>query len=219
MSRGLSAVQLAPTPITALIAAPIATLVGALFATLIAILVAPLAMPIELSAQQVGGVGAVEAELRVEIPAGSIVKYEIDPHTGIPHVDRFLPGDEPYPANYGYLPGTCAGDGDALDALILTRTPVATGVHIRMRVLAVLRMRDAGEADDKLVGVPAAGVDDTGLGALQALPDDVRARVEGFFMRYKLRPDGTTPVELGGWGDEAEAAAIVAAARADHSCH
>src|SRR5690606_4152499 len=57
------------------------------------------------------------ALLAVEIPAGSFTKYEID-DDGRVHVDRFLSMPVVYPANYGSMPGTRAGDDDPLDALV-----------------------------------------------------------------------------------------------------
>lgn len=161
----------------------------------------------------------LEADLLVEISAGSSVKYEIDPVSGELRVDRFLPGTLAYPANYGYLPGTCAGDGDALDALVLTRAPIDPGALIRIRVVAMLRMIDGGEQDDKLLALPAAGVDDTGLGGQEAPTADEFARIERFFEAYKRGPEGATPVELGGWAGVAEARAVLERARDDHSCH
>jgi inorganic pyrophosphatase len=162
---------------------------------------------------------ALEADLLVEIPAGSSVKYEIDPETGDLRVDRFLPGALAYPANYGYLPGTCAGDGDALDALVLTRAPIDPGAIVRIRIVAMLRMVDGGEQDDKLVALPAAGVDDTGLGRRETLTEAEFERIERFFADYKRADDGRTPVELAGWAGVAEARTVLERARSDRSCH
>ena len=101
-----------------------------------------------------------EAMLLVEIPAGSFTKYESDADGRI-HVDRFLSMPMAYPANYGSMPGTLAGDGDPLDALVITRAPLHPGVLIRFRPIGVLRMVDGGEQDEKIVGVPADDVDPT----------------------------------------------------------
>ena len=57
--------------------------------------------------------------LAVEIPAGSFTKYEIK-EDGLVHVDRFQSMPVAYPANYGSMPRTLAGDNDPLDALVLT---------------------------------------------------------------------------------------------------
>ena len=42
----------------------------------------------------------------IEIPQGSKLKYEIDPHTGLLAVDRVLYSSVRYPANYGFIPQT-----------------------------------------------------------------------------------------------------------------
>jgi len=55
----------------------------------------------------------------VEIPAGSFIKYELDKATGHVVVDRFQSVPMVYPANYGTLTQTLAGDGDNLDVLYL----------------------------------------------------------------------------------------------------
>lgn len=153
-----------------------------------------------------GDDGGLTAWLQVEIPAGSAIKYEFDSQ-GRLFVDRFLPGSEVYPANYGGLPGTLAGDGDPLDALVITRQPLLPGVRIAFRPIGVLRMRDGGQHDDKLIGVPISAVDTDydPIRELEQLPPGLRARIEGFFARYKHTPAGGNPVQLAGWGDARQA--------------
>lgn len=151
-----------------------------------------------------------QAWLRVEIPAGSAIKYEVD-SAGRVFVDRFLPGAEVYPANYGGLPGTLAGDGDPLDALVITRQPLPPGVHIAFRPIGVLHMRDAGHSDQKLIGVPVQGVDADyrEIHELDQLPASLRARIAGFFAAYKAGQPGGNPVQLAGWGNAASARALL----------
>ena len=149
-----------------------------------------------------------EALLAVEIPAGGFTKYELD-DDGHVYVDRFLSMPVTYPANYGSMPGTLAGDGDPLDALVITRAPLHPGVLIRLRPVGVLRMRDGGEADDKIIGVPADDVDPhyAQVRDIGDLPPMELARIEAFFRVYKDLPDtgAANPVELRGFGDAAEA--------------
>lgn len=151
-----------------------------------------------------------EALLVVEIPAGGMVKYEIRAD-GLLHVDRFLSMPVAYPANYGSLPSTRAGDGDPLDALVLTRVPLQPGSAIRFRPVGVLRMQDRGEADEKVIGVPVDAVDPTYafIRDVSDLPAIERARIEAFFRVYKDLPAGANTVELAGWGDAAEARRLV----------
>lgn len=155
-----------------------------------------------------------EALLQVEIPAGSFTKYEIDAD-GHVHVDRFLSMPVAYPANYGSMPGTLAGDGDPLDALVLTRAPLHPGVLLRFRPVGVLRMVDGGKEDAKVIGVPADDVDPH-YASVQELADLSAMeleRIEAFFRLYKQLPGSgrISPVRLRGFGDAAEARALVGA--------
>jgi len=149
----------------------------------------------------------------IEIPAGGTVKYEIDPDTGVPVVDRFVVSPVAYPANYGFVAGTLEGDGDPLDVLIWTREPVVPGAVVRARAVGLLRMTDAGERDTKILAVPAADVDPryADVRDIDDLGRWERERVESFFETYKGLPGGGR-IELAGIGDAVEAnAALVEA--------
>jgi len=151
-----------------------------------------------------------EANLAVEIPAGSFTKYEIK-EDGLVHVDRFQSMPVAYPANYGSMPRTLAGDNDPLDALVLTREPLHPGVIVRFRPIGYLKMVDKGEHDEKVIGVPTDKIDPTyaNIRDLQDLPLIERQRIEAFFRVYKDLPEGRNPVELSGWGNAAEAKALI----------
>ncbi|GAB3045364.1 inorganic diphosphatase [Stenotrophomonas tumulicola] len=151
-----------------------------------------------------------EVHLVVEIPAGSFTKYEIK-EDGLVHVDRFQSMPVAYPANYGSMPRTLAGDNDPLDALVLTREPLHPGVIVRFRPIGYLKMVDDGEQDEKVIGVPTDKVDPTyaGIRDLSDLPAIERQRIEAFFRVYKDLPEGRNPVQLGGWGNAAEAKVLI----------
>ncbi|WP_452299561.1 inorganic diphosphatase [Luteimonas yanweni] len=164
--------------------------------------------------------GGGESILLVEIPAGSATKFETAPG-GLVFVDRFLAMPVVYPASYGALPSTLAGDGDPLDALVLARAPLPPGVLLRFRPVAVLRMVDGGAMDHKLVGVPADDIDPAyaDIRDLADLPVADRERIEAFFRVYKQlpAPEADNPVSLEGWGDAAEARVILEDARRRYS--
>ena len=158
------------------------------------------------------------ALLLVEIPAGSAIKYEVDAD-GRLFVDRFLSMPVAYPANYGSMPRTLAGDGDPLDALVLTRAPLHPGVLLRFRPVGVLRMSDRGEADEKIIGVPTDNVDPAyaAIRDIGDLPQAERERIEAFFRVYKDLPAGGNGVRLHGYGDADEAWALIRQAREGHT--
>lgn len=89
----------------------------------------------------------------IEIPAGSNDKVEIDKVTGVFEVNRVIEY-LPYPVNYGFIPSTLAGDGDALDVLVLSKR-LETGTVIGAIPIATMILRDNGDMDDKVLLVPA----------------------------------------------------------------
>lgn len=150
----------------------------------------------------------------VEIPAGSFTKYEIDAETGHVLVDRYQSMPVVYPANYGSIPSSLAGDGDPLDALVFTREPIVPGALIKVRAIGILKMIDGGETDDKIVAVPTSDVDPTydNIKSINDLPEIERNRMEAFFRVYKQLPAGRKVVELGGFEDAEKAQSEVAQA-------
>ncbi len=143
----------------------------------------------------------------IEIPEGSINKYEIDEESGLLFLDRVTSMPVVYPVNYGTFPQTLAGDGDALDAMVFSREPIQAGVMVRVRPVGVLRMIDGGEQDDKILCVPVSKVEPfyDGMTTISDFPEIEIQRIEAFFRVYKDLPAGRKKVELGGFGDVEEA--------------
>ena len=153
------------------------------------------------------------ALLLVEIPTGNAIKYEIN-EDGHLFVDRFQSMPVAYPANYGSMPRTLAGDGDPLDALVLTPEPLHPGVLVRFRPIGVLRMADAGEQDQKIIGVPTDKLDPaySSIRDIGDLPRAERDRIEAFFRVYKALSEEGNPVRLDGYGDAEEAKSLISGA-------
>jgi len=152
----------------------------------------------------------------IEIPSGSFIKYEIDGITGHVVVDRFQSAPMAYPANYGVITQTLAGDGDNLDVLVYTRAPIQSGAIITVRPIGILKMKDAGEQDDKIIAVPTTRIDPTysGINSINDLPAIERERLEFFFRTYKTIPLGRKIVTLGGFSGANEARSeIIASVR------
>ena len=84
----------------------------------------------------------------IEIPAGSKKKYELDKQTGLLRLDRILYTSTHYPANYGFIPRTYAGDGDPLDVLVLCSETLDPMVEVDCYPIGVIRMIDDDEIDD-----------------------------------------------------------------------
>jgi inorganic pyrophosphatase len=153
----------------------------------------------------------MDIEAVVEVPKGSRNKYEADPDTGIIWLDRTLFTATQFPADYGYVAGTLAPDGDPLDVLVLADEATFPGCHIKARVVGVFRMRDEHGEDDKVVAVPGGDPRWAHVNDLPDLPDHLRNEIAHFFAVYKeLEPGKAT--ETVGWAGAEEAARIVARA-------
>ena len=102
--------------------------------------------------------GSLEAfNVLVEIPEGSNLKYEFDEASGKMKVD-FVFKDLPFPFNYGFIPHTLGGDGDALDAIVLSSVPISSGSVVKCSAVGIMKTIDTDELDNKLVVVPVGDI-------------------------------------------------------------
>lgn len=121
----------------------------------------------------------------VEIPSGSRNKYEWDHDIGGLRLDRILYSSIHYPGDYGFVPETLSGDGDALDALVLLGQPTFPGCTIRSRVVGVFDMADDKGEDAKLITVAEADPRWRNVTELDDLPTHLLDEVQHFFSVYK----------------------------------
>lgn len=147
----------------------------------------------------------------VEIPKGSANKYEYDPDLHIFRLDRTLYSPMHYPGDYGFIPSTMGGDGDALDVLVLVESPTFTGCVIEARTVGMLVMMDQGFEDQKLLCVPTRDPrQETVKNYSDVHPHRIR-EIEHFFSIYKELEGKRT--ETGGWRNAADAKDVIIAAR------
>jgi inorganic pyrophosphatase len=153
----------------------------------------------------------VDVDVVIETPRGSRNKYEADHVSGRIWLDRTLFTSTQYPADYGYVEGTLADDGDPLDALVLLSEPTFPGCRIRARIVGLFCMRDEMGRDLKLLTVPSRDPRWADIQALKDLPDHVLDEIRHFFEVYKdLEPGKGTEVQ--GWADVEAATASLEAA-------
>jgi len=159
-----------------------------------------------------GSVNAV-----VEIPSGTIAKFEVDDEDGALHWARRREDGAlreidylPYPVNYGMVPRTLAADGDALDILVLGRGLERAAV-VRTRVIGVLEMAHDGTRDDKLIAVPVDAELRNGFSRLVDLHelDTYYPASREILVLWFANYWGAGATEVVGWGDAAEANAIL----------
>ena len=128
----------------------------------------------------------------IEIPQGSLVKYELDKESGFIVADRFHYTSLPYPFNYGFIPNTLADDGDAVDVMVVSSQPLAVGIVIPVRAIGMLEMEDEAGVDTKIIAVPTSKVDPfyAHINDVTDLDEPTRNKIKHFFDHYKeLEPN------------------------------
>ncbi|MBI1974419.1 MAG: inorganic diphosphatase [Candidatus Zambryskibacteria bacterium] len=126
-----------------------------------------------------------EMNVIVEINKGSKNKYEIDKQTGLIALDRVAHTAQDFPFDYGFVPRSLWHDNDPLDVVLLTTHPLLPGILVRARPVALMKMIDTGERDDKVIAVPT---DDPRFDGTQDLSDinpHTLKEIEHFYSTYK----------------------------------
>jgi inorganic pyrophosphatase len=144
---------------------------------------------------------------------GEPIKYEMDKAAGTLVVDRFLHTPMRYPGNYGFVPHTLSDDGDPIDVLVANTRPIVPGAVMNVRPVGVLKMVDDGGEDEKIIAVPSPHLTKRYLKVnnYTDLPEITLDQIRHFFEHYKDLEKGKW-VKLAGWGDAAEARALIVAA-------
>ena len=152
----------------------------------------------------------MDVNVIVEIPKGSRNKYELDPASGRIKLDRVLYSSIHYPADYGFIDNTLAGDGDALDALVLIEEPTFPCCLIACHPIGVFLMHDEQGEDEKILCVPQADPSWNHINELEQLSPHLLREIEHFFQTYKDLEG--KPTATFGWQGRTEAESAVRAA-------
>jgi inorganic pyrophosphatase len=139
----------------------------------------------------------------IEIPKGSKNKYELDKETGLITLDRAMHTSQDYPFDYGFMPQSHWEDGDPLDVVVLTTYPLAPGVLVKVRPVAIVHMIDDGESDAKIIGVPEKDPRWDDVTDLPHLNKHTVKEIEHFFLTYKKLQE--KEVSINGIGNAAAA--------------
>ena len=127
-----------------------------------------------------------EINAYIEIQKGSSTKYEIDKDHWILKVDRFLHSSVHYPGDYGFIPQTISGDGDAVDIVVYTNRVVLPNTLASVRPVGLMKMIDNGEKDDKVVCVYTKDPVMNGIKDIGDLPEHTVKEIKNFFETYKI---------------------------------
>ena len=148
-----------------------------------------------------------EFDAVIEIPLGSVNKYEYDKKLHVFRLDRTLHSPVHYPGDYGFIPGTLALDGDPLDVVVLVDAPSFTGCLMEVRPIGLLSMVDQGQRDSKILAVHNNDPRYKAVSGYEEIYPHLLREVEHFFSIYKDLEGKKT--ETMGWEDVARARTVI----------
>jgi inorganic pyrophosphatase len=142
----------------------------------------------------------------VEISQGSKNKYEYHEDVESIVLDRILFTPMNYPTNYGMIIGTKAKDGDPLDALIISSSPIQSGIIVKCRPIGLAEMRDEEGEDNKVIAVPVDKVDPNSslIKEMGDVPEYLKNIIKHFFEHYKELEENKF-MNFGGFREKADA--------------
>ncbi len=147
----------------------------------------------------------------VETPRGTRHKYALNEEIGLIEWSRTLPNGMLWPCDFGFVPQTLAGDGDALDVALLIEEGTFPGCIVQARIVGMIGFVKNGEENNRLLAVPAtkggAGSHWTDVKDIGDLSTRQVREVEAFLTQYN-KFEGAK-IELTGIGDRDAALAAV----------
>lgn len=91
-------------------------------------------------------------------------------------LDRVLPENVRYPADYGFVPSTEGADGEPLDAMVAAYEPVFPGCVLKARIVGALEMAEGGETEYTIFAVPEGDAHFDDIKTLEGMPERTCAR-------------------------------------------
>ncbi len=136
-----------------------------------------------------------EFNVLVEIPTGSVNKYEYDEALRAIKLDYVFHNGFHFPFNYGFIPHTKAEDNDPLDAVVLSSYPIQPNTIVMVKPLGILRLKDGGEQDNKLITVPSVDPLTNELKSIADLSDKEKEDITAFFKEVGVQKNETMDIE------------------------
>ncbi len=150
----------------------------------------------------------LELNMVIEVTSGSRSKSEYKSEWEAFVLDRIIPSSVVFPVEYGFVPQTIYVDGDPLDIMALSFSPLEVGMVARVRVIGVLEMEDEEGLDNKILSVLANDRRFEGFNDLGDVQKHQLTEIQEFFETYKrLQP--CSWVKVKGWRDREEAKRVV----------
>jgi inorganic pyrophosphatase len=154
----------------------------------------------------------------VESPRGSKLKLKYEPKQAMFTLSRPLPLGVAYPYDWGFVPSTCAPDGDPLDAMVVWDETSYPGLLLTCRTIGALVVEQNSKHDvavrernNRVIAVPVDAPRLEPIHSVNDLPTRVREEIEAFFLASTAFEH--KHLKLLGWSQPDAAIEMIRAAR------
>lgn len=124
----------------------------------------------------------------IETPKGCEAKYNFDKETQMFKLKKILQRGMVFPFHFGFIPGTCAEDGDPLDVLVLMDQKSWPGCIIECNLIGVMEAEETKNGktvrNDRLIATAEAADNYTDTKELEDLSPFLKKEIENFFNNY-----------------------------------
>src|SRR5215210_3239453 len=146
-----------------------------------------------------------ELNVIIETPKGRRNKFKYDEKSGLYKLGGVLPAGAVFPFDFGFVPSTLGGDGDALDVLLLMDEPAFAGCLVAARLIGVIEAEQTEEGEtarnDRLIAVAADSHNHREVRSLDEISENLLNEIEHFFVSYN-ESKGKKFKPLGRFGPE-----------------
>ena len=124
----------------------------------------------------------------IEVSKGARVKLKYDESSEIFRAEKALPVGLAFPFDFGFIPSTIGGDGDPLDALVLSEAGLPWGTVVLGKVLGILKCEQTEkghkERNDRVIAVPLDAKSGEPFQPAVVLDSRLKRAITEFFVKY-----------------------------------
>jgi inorganic pyrophosphatase len=124
----------------------------------------------------------------IEVSKGARVKLKYDESSELFRAEKALPVGVAFPFDFGFIPSTTGGDGDPLDALVLSDAGLPWGTVVLGRVLGILKCEQTEKGqkrrNDRVIAVPLDARSGEPFQPMVVLDSRLKRAITEFFVKY-----------------------------------
>lgn len=124
----------------------------------------------------------------IEVSKGARVKLKYDQADEIFRAEKALPVGLAFPFDFGFIPSTIGGDGDPLDALVISEAGLPWGTVVLGEVLGILKCEQTEkgrkERNDRVIAAPLDAKSREPFQPAVILDARLKKAITEFFVKY-----------------------------------